>query len=418
MRSFAVMRIRLRQRFLKEEAMDLKTRWVLSLSCILIMCPALAQVRPGGGSSTPSAPRLPTASTSSIPPEARAVIVRGKVALQDGTALTEPIAIERVCSGAVRREGYTDFKGNFEFQLGQGSEGRDATESGRDVFQNSGNRGPTQGPGADYGMAMPSSSRTSDSTRPELLGCEIRASLPGFKTSSVLLRPEGSSWSLNVGVIVLTRMETMPGAIISLTTMSAPADARNAYEKGQKDVARGKFSDAEKELSKAVSVYPDFAAAWSMLGEVRRQQDNLAAAKEAYLRAISADPQFVSPYFGMAIVAVHEKNWSDVLKYSGEALKLNPALFPLANMYNGAANYYLGNLDAAEQSVRRFQTMDADHHNPDSALLLSNILLAKHDYAGAGKALEEYLKLVPNAPNAAEIKKQLKDLNDMNLAKQ
>jgi tetratricopeptide (TPR) repeat protein len=390
----------------------------LILSYFIFTFAAFAQVRSGGGGgSIPAAPRTPTTSSPNTA-NTRSVFVRGKVALQDGLALTEPVAIERVCNGAVRREGYTDFKGNFEFQLGQGTVDRDATESGRDVFQNSGNRGPTQGPGSDYGMGMPSNPKTGDATRTELLGCELRASLAGFRTNSVSLRPDGSSWSLNVGVIVLTRMETMPGAIISLTTMSAPPDARNAYEKGQKDVARGKFSDAEKELSKAVSVYPDFAAAWSMLGEVRRQQDNLAVAKEAYLRAISADPQFVSPYFGMAIVAVHEKNWSDVLKYSGEALKLNPALFPLANMYNGAANYYLGNLDAAEQSVRRFQTMDTDHHNPDSALLLSNILLAKHDYAGAGKALEEYLKLVPNAPNAAEIKKQLKDLNDMNLAKQ
>jgi TolA-binding protein len=87
-------------------------------------------------------------------------------------------------------------------------------------------------------------------------------------------------------------------------------------------------------------------------------------------------------------------------------------------MYNGAANYYLGNLEAAEKSVRAFERLDKDHHNPDSSLLLSNILLAKHDYAGAGTALEAYLKLVPDASNAAEIKKQLKELNDMNLAKQ
>jgi tetratricopeptide (TPR) repeat protein len=233
-----------------------------------------------------------------------------------------------------------------------------------------------------------------------------------------MLRPDGSSWSLNVGVIVLTRMDTVAGDTISSTTMAAPPEARSAYEKGQKFISRGKLSEAEKELSKAVSLDPQFAAAWSMLGEVLRQQDKQVNAKEAYLRAISVDPRFVSPYFGMTIVAVHEKNWTEVVKYSGETLRLNPSLFPLASMYNGAANYYLGNLDAAEQSIRRFQRLDTDHHNPDSALLLSNILLAKHDYAGAGKALEEYLKFVPNAPNAAEIKKQLRDLDQMNLAKQ
>lgn len=320
----------------------------LSLSCILLASGAFAQVRPGGGP-PPSAPRLPTTSTPNTP-QSQAVIVRGKVALQGGVAITEPVAIERVCNGAVRREGYTDFKGNFEFQLGQGTEARDATESGRDVFQNSGNRGPTQGPGAEYGMSMPSNVRNGDSTRTELLGCELRASLPGFRTTSVMLRPDGSSWSLNVGVIVLSPMDSAPGATISLTTLAAPPDARSAYERGQKDIARGKLADAEKELNKAVGVYPDFAAAWSMLGEVRRHQANAPSAKEAYLRAITADPQFVSPYFGLAILAVHEKNWAEVLKYTGETLRLNASLYPLAYMYNGAANYYSGNLQAAEKA--------------------------------------------------------------------
>ena len=388
----------------------------LSLSCILLTSGAFAQVRPGGGP-TPSTSRLPTTSTPNTP-QTQAVIVRGKVALQGGVAITEPVAIERVCNGAVRREGYTDFKGNFEFQLGQGTEGRDATESGRDVFQNSGNRGPTQGPGGEYGISMPSNVRSGDSTRTELLGCELRASLPGFRTTSVMLRPDGSSWSLNVGVIVLSPMDSAPGATISLTTLAAPADSRNAYARGQKDIARGKFTDAEKELNKAVGLYPDFAAAWSMLGEVRRQQANASSAKQAYLRAISADPQFVSPYFGMAVVAVHEKNWAEVLKYTGETLRLNASLYPLAYMYNGAANYYLGNLEAAEKSLRAFEKLDNDHRNPDSSLLLSNILLAEHDYAGARTALEAYLKLVPGASNAVEIKRQLKELNDMNLTQQ
>ena len=70
-----------------------------------------------------------------------------------------------------------------------------------------------------------------------------------------------------------------------------------------------------------------------------------------------------------------------------------------------------------KKSVRAFEKLDKDHRNPDSSLLLSNILLAENDYAGAGSALEAYLKLVPDAPNAVEIKKQLKELNDMNLAK-
>src|SRR5262249_13456047 len=194
----------------------------------------------------------------------------------------------------VRREGYTDFKGNFEFQLGQENVARDATESGRDVFQNSGNRSAsTMGAGADLGITMPSSSRNTDSTRPELFGCELRASLPGFRTTSVLLRPDGSTWSINVGVIVLTRLENVPGSTISATTLAASPEAREAYQKGEKALERNKFAEAEKEFKKAIAGYADFAAAWALLGEVYRHNADLPSAKDAYTHAIKADPKLV-----------------------------------------------------------------------------------------------------------------------------
>ncbi len=398
--------------------MFLNIRRVLFLSCILVIPPAFSQVRTGGGGGVPSTSRPSTSTTTTnLPSGPQTLVVRGKVALQDGSTIREPIAIERVCNGAVRRKGYTDFKGNFEFDLGQSAEGRDASESGRDVFQNSGNRAPTLGQDSDYGVSTLATNKPSDSTHPELMGCELRAALPGFRTSSVMLRPDGSSWSLNVGTIVLARMEGVTGSTISLTTMNAPASARQAYEKGEKAVDHNKFPEAEKELKKAVTEYPDFAAAWSLLGEVHRHNSDFSSAKDDYLKAISLDAKFVNPYYGMAIISVHEKNWADALKYSEEVTKLNPLAYPLTSMYSAAANYYLGNLTAAEDNVRSFEKIDTGHQHPDSSLLLSNILLAKHDYSGAAKALEAFLKVVPNAANAADIKKQIKDLNDMSQAK-
>ncbi|HEY6969385.1 MAG TPA: tetratricopeptide repeat protein [Candidatus Angelobacter sp.] len=389
-------------------------RLLLGLICSFTVLGSSAQVRTGGGGSAPSGPRVP--STTAPSPTSQAVFIHGKVILEGSAAPAESVAIESVCNGAVRRQAYTDLKGNFEFQLGQNSTDRDATESGRDVFTNSGNRGPTQGMGSEFGINLPGKPGNTDSTRPELLGCELRASLAGFKTSSVPLRPDGSSWVLEVGTIVLTRMENIPGATISLTTMSAPPDARRAYEKGQRAVASGKFDDAERDLQKAVGQYPEFAAAWSLLGEVYRQQKKYDSAKQAYSQAIDADSQFLNPYYGMAILAVHESNWNEALKFTDDLLKLNPSVFPLAWLYNAAANYYLGNLDTAEKNARKFEQLDPQHHDLDSKLLLSNIMLGKHDYEAAAKALEEYLALAPNAPNTAQVKAQLHELNQRRAA--
>src|SRR5262249_50240291 len=156
-------------------------------------------------------------------------------------------------------------------------------------------------------ISMPSNSLNPDATQVELLGCELRASLPDLRTSAVLLSPDGGSWTLNVGTIILTSLENAPGSTISLSGMTAPREAKDAYERGRKAVER-KFTDAERELKQALERYPGFAEAWARLGEVHRQQADFVSAKAAYSRAISADTQFVNPYFGMAIVAAHEKN--------------------------------------------------------------------------------------------------------------
>ena len=387
--------------------------------CLFLALPAMAQVsRPGGGgsttpSTTTSRPTI-TPPASNLPDEVRLTMIRGKVVLGDGAPINEPIVIERVCNGGTpHREGFTDFKGNFEIQLGQELVSPDATESGRDALR--GTVAQTQGPTA--GTAQLSTAKSSEMTRPDLIGCELRASLPGFTTSSVMIRMDGSSWAMDVGTIVLSRMENVQGTTISMTTMSAPSNAKHAYQKGEKALMAGKYADAEKEFRKAVTEYPGFAAAWSMLAEVDRHKSDLAAAKEDYLHSISADPKFVNPYYGLTVLCAHEKSWPDTLKYSAEVTRLNPMAYPLTNMYSAVANYYLGNYDAAESDVRAFEKADARHQHPDSSLLLSNILLAKHDYDGSARALEAYLAVVPTAPNFAELTKQIKKLNEMSQAK-
>ena len=59
--------------------------------------------------------------------------------------------------------------------------------------------------------------------------------------------------------------------------MAAPKDAMRAYEKAQKIKAE-KPAEAEKELNKAVRIYPQFAAAWTLLGDIHRERNDFDAA--------------------------------------------------------------------------------------------------------------------------------------------
>jgi len=351
-------------------------------ACLVLSCSVVVAQRPGpkGSAGPASTMPIPGADVTTRRP----IYVTGRVLIEGGLAPTEPIAIERFCNGGLRREGYTDNKGHFQLQLGYVTE--------QDVSENDSATGNPQ---------MMKTSGASHATQFE--GCELRALLTGFRSSSVVLHIlQDDFGEIQVGTIFLTRMDTAEGTSISVTSLAAPKEARQAYEKGKKAAAEKRYEEAARELDQAVKAYPKYSAAWYLLGEIHRPQQPDQAAKE-YAQAIAADPQFVNPYFGLALVAVDQKKWPDVQHSTDQVIRLNASAFPLAYFYNAAANYNLGQLDAAEQSARKFQTLDPDHHKPEICLILASVLEAKQDHAGAARQLRDYVALVPGSPMAGQL---------------
>jgi regulator of sirC expression with transglutaminase-like and TPR domain len=91
-------------------------------------------------------------------------------------------------------------------------------------------------------------------------------------------------------------------------------------------------------------------------------------------------------------------------------LKLNPFNYPQVWYMNGAANYNLKKLDAAEKAARAAVKLDADHRNPRASHLLGTILADKGDYPGALDQMKGYLSFAPNAPDIDAVKKQVAEL--------
>src|SRR5438105_6500633 len=102
--------------------MKLRSAFLLLLALTFTLS-ALAQRGPGGGGGgtrgpSKGAPSLPGASTLSLPDlSPRAVFFTGKVTLDDGSPLTEPVAIQSICNGQKHTEAYSDSHGGFSFQF-------------------------------------------------------------------------------------------------------------------------------------------------------------------------------------------------------------------------------------------------------------------------------------------------------------
>jgi hypothetical protein len=376
---------------------------LVTISIITTLVPCAFAQRGGGDPHSGGAVDLPSAGSPIMErnTDPRSVFISGKVILQGGGP-SGRVAIERICNGMARREGYTNSKGNFQFELGRNSMERDASQADSDrMVSNKNARIPPSG-GSDI--------RYDD--------CELRAVMPGFVSTTVPMRVYAGSTQIEVGTIVLTKTGMPEAPTVSVNTMNVPKDARDAFEKGRKAGAEKKFDEAITELNKAVAVYPQYAAAWSLLGEIHRLQNQFGPARAEYEKALAADPKFMSPYFGLATIAVMEDKWTEAAQRTDELIQLNPAAYPMAYFFNAAANLNLGKLDAAELSARKFQQVDRSHTRPDIALLLANILTGKHQYAEAAQLYRDYLAVKPDAPNAEALKKEAQRLEGLSAAKQ
>ena len=333
--------------------------------------------------------------------DARSVFISGRVILQGGGP-TGRVAIDRLCGGMVRREGYTNNKGSFQFELGRNSTERDASQADSDRMVTNRNARVAPSGGSDI--------RYDD--------CELRASLPGFVSTSVPMRVYAGATQVEVGTITLTRTGTAEGPTVSVNTMAVPKEAREAFDKGRKAGSEKRFDEAVTQLKKAVTLYPQYAAAWSLLAEIHRLQNQFEPAKAEYAKALAVDPKFISPYFGLAAIAVIENKWTDAAQLTDKLIQLNSVAYPMAYFFNAAANLNLGKLDAAELSARTFQQVDRAHTRPDIALLLANILTGKHQYAEAAQLYRDYLAVKPDAPNVEALKKEAQRLEGLSAAKQ
>ena len=108
---------------------------------IALLAPLATAQRGGSTSSANAASRsAPSTRTPGAPDTTRPLFISGKVMLQGGGVLPEPVPIERVCNGTVRREGYADIRGQFEFQLGLNLTFQDASENDTRITPNAQSR--------------------------------------------------------------------------------------------------------------------------------------------------------------------------------------------------------------------------------------------------------------------------------------
>lgn len=232
--------------------------------------------------------------------------------------------------------------------------------------------------------------------------CPVTISLPGYRSMEATLR--------SGAVIVLKRTGDHEGSTVSMTSLNAPKDARKAFEKGQAAISESKWAVAQKNLENAVALYPEYAQAWCDLGETFRERSKSSEARSAWQHALQADPKYLKSYLQMARADLQEGRIDEALAITSKAMEQNPIEFPGIYFFNAVANYNLKHFDAAETSIRQAILHDSAREIPRAERLLASVLANRGAFKEATEHLNKYLELSPKAPDFAEVKQQIAEL--------
>lgn len=356
--------------------------------------PVLAQAG-GRPSLVPSQPAQDKGDPSMAPN--RPLYVTGQVVMSNGEALPERVVIELVCSiSGAQKEGYTDAAGKFSLQLGM-NRGIIADPSGL-----GGNRGPNI-------LANPLENAPTDT---RFWKCDLRANLPGYQSSSISLAGRRYFDEPNVGNLVLTPFAVSEGALVSATSKLAPADARRAFQKGMDAMYDSKLDKAEQSFREAVASYGRYAEAWYQLGQAYRQDDKAKEAREAFLKAVEADPNYMYPYEGLYQLAFERDDMEDLLQQTETLLRLNPYEFPQAYYYSAVANLQLKHFEAGEERIRAAMEMDPNHEQPMEFYLLGFLLSGENKLSEAVRTFDTFLMLQPDGKQANEARDMRQKLQE------
>ena len=336
------------------------------------------------------------------------MFLTGSIATSDGTSLPANVLVERICNSSVKQQVYASPNGAFSMELG--SRYKSVMDASADGSGSSRFGAASKNPE----MGIP---------RHDLSNCEVRASLSGFRSNIVsLMALDTFAGTMNVGSIVVQRLEKVDGLTISVAAYNTPKDARKAYEKGLDAKKNGNLVVAQQSFEKAVKIYPKFTNAWYQLGSILQTQNDKTAAQAAYTQATKIDTKFLPPYLSLSHLAYDAQDWTELLNLTGHILAHDPLNYARvkgyildldsfdyaeAYFYHAVANLNLNHVDEAEKSALKAATLDVRPRFPQIHLLLAEIFAEKNAMPRAISELQIYLDQAPNARNANAVRARL-----------
>lgn len=234
---------------------------------------------------------------------------------------------------------------------------------------------------------------------------------PKFEAASItveirtVIKGEGASVRVVIPMVPKSTpaLAANPGASVPADVdLQVPASARTRYENGVRAEQDGDTGRAVREYREAIRAYPDYYAARMALGRMLRRQKDFHGAIGALEPLRTSAPRHAEPLveIGIAHLALAERSEAAVVLEQAVAL----------DEQSWAAHLYLGysliDVDDVAAEPHFWRALKINAADAAEAHLALARLAHKYGYLkDAVVQLDEYLAAVPNAANAADIRK-------------
>jgi tetratricopeptide (TPR) repeat protein len=214
--------------------------------------------------------------------------------------------------------------------------------------------------------------------------------------------PETYFVSIRLRPVEEKKPKTGP-AVINAANAGVPKVALDHYASASKLAHEKDYKAAIKELKLAVSEYPPFVSAHNQIGVLYLRLNELDNAESAFKAALKINPEAYEPLLNHGIALYRLGKFKDAETSIRASLKSKPD--------TSVAYYYLG------------RTLNKLNRNEDAeAALLTCLKMSPNDFSEAHRVLaaiyldrgalprvieelETYLKVVPTAPDADNLRK-------------
>lgn len=214
----------------------------------------------------------------------------------------------------------------------------------------------------------------------------------------VALTDMGANLKIRMSTTNAAAAQADGNSTVSVAEYKVPQKARDAYHKAEEALAKNRLDDANKQLAKALNIYPEYAPALTLRGVLSLDSDKVQAAVDDFDKAIKSDPSFALAYTGMAAAMNQLQKFDDAVRSAGRAVTLAPrawqSYFEMAKAYVGKADYRNALTQLAK--AQEFEPKDfAPLH-----LIRAHALIALKEYNDAITELQAFVTEAPEDPNA------------------